>query len=98
MAFKYDKEALLQPYFQSPALPDTFSFHGLVGRRIGVDVQIEEGNKTRIQTFSGWVSNVVKAGFQTHITVTKESKGVRVSRLFPLYSPDIKALRYLDGL
>lgn len=96
MAFFLDKAALLQPYFQTCPKPEAFSFHDLVGKRVGVDVQIEEGNKTRIQTFSGTVSKVHKAGFQTHITVWKESKGVRVSRLFPLYSPDIKGLRKLD--
>lgn len=87
---------VLQNQFKTQTQPWTQLGSGVLGKEISVLVQIEEGNKTRLQTFSGFISDYHKAGFQTNITVMKESKGVWVSRVFPIYSPDIKGLRMKD--
>jgi large subunit ribosomal protein L19 len=58
-----------------------------IGDRARVHVQIKEGEKSRIQVFEGLVIAVSNGGPRTTFTVRKESFGVGVERIFPLYSP-----------
>lgn len=58
-----------------------------VGSNVKVDVQIKEGEKTRIQAFEGIVVKLQGGGIGTTITVRKISNGIGVERTFPLHSP-----------
>jgi large subunit ribosomal protein L19 len=62
------------------------------GQILRVDVQIQEGNKTRIQSYTGALISQHRAGLNSTITVRKLSKGIGVERIFPVHSPDIKAI------
>ena len=60
------------------------------GDTVNVHVKIREGNKERIQVFTGTViqrRNPSSAG--ETFTVRKVSNGVGVERIFPLLSPNI---------
>lgn len=68
------------------------AFH--VGDTVDVDVRIQEGDKERIQTFTGVViarrgGNGARATF----TVRRIVQGEGVERVFPLHSPRIAAVR-----
>ena len=58
-----------------------------VGERVAVHYEISEGEKTRTQRFEGLVIAVKNSGNRLTFTVRKESLGVGVERVFPLYSP-----------
>lgn len=60
------------------------------GDRVRVHARITEGKKTRIQVFEGLVIAVKHGGVRTTFTVRKESFGVGVERIFPLYSPFVE--------
>lgn len=94
--FKNKQDQLLQNHYKSITVPWSILGLDLIGKQLSVQVQIEEGNKTRLQTFTGIVYDVHKAGFRTNISVKKESKGVWVRRVFPIYSPDIKGWALKD--
>jgi large subunit ribosomal protein L19 len=57
------------------------------GERVSVHYEISEGEKSRIQKFEGLVIAVKNSGNRVTFTVRKESLGVGVERVFPLYSP-----------
>ncbi|MBQ1289346.1 MAG: 50S ribosomal protein L19 [Erysipelotrichaceae bacterium] len=65
------------------------------GQTVRVDVQIKEGDKTRIQAFEGVVIRVKGTGINETITVRKISNGVGVERTFPLHSPTIDKIQVL---
>ncbi|MBQ6367605.1 MAG: 50S ribosomal protein L19 [Erysipelotrichaceae bacterium] len=65
------------------------------GQTVRVDVQIREGDKTRIQAFEGVVIRVKGTGINETITVRKISNGVGVERTFPLHSPTIDKIQVL---
>ena len=65
------------------------------GQTVRVDVQIREGDKTRIQAFEGVVIRVKGTGINETITVRKISNGVGVERSFPLHSPTIDKIQVL---
>ena len=65
------------------------------GQTVRVDVQIKEGDKTRIQAFEGVVIRVKGTGINETITVRKISNGVGVERTFPLHSPTIDKIQIL---
>ena len=65
------------------------------GQTVRVDVQIREGDKTRIQAFEGVVIRVKGTGINETITVRKISNGVGVERTFPLQSPTIDKIQVL---
>ncbi len=64
------------------ALPD-FS----TGDSIGVYVKVKEGEKERVQLFSGVVLKIQGSGSGRSFTVRKIASGVGVERTFPMLSP-----------
>jgi large subunit ribosomal protein L19 len=64
-----------------------------VGDTVRVNVQIIEGQKTRIQDFEGTVIARKHKGTRETFTVRKVSSGVGVERIFPLQSPRIVGIK-----
>lgn len=62
------------------------------GDTLRIDVLIQEGDKKRIQAYTGMLIGQHKAAHRSTITVRKLSKTVGVERVFPIYSPDIKGI------
>lgn len=60
-----------------------------VGDTIKVHTRVVEGEKERIQIFSGIVIGRKGAGLQANFTVRRVSYGEGVERVFPLHSPRI---------
>ena len=63
------------------------------GDTIDVDVKIQEGTNSRIQTFTGVVIARQGSGVGETFVVRKVSFGTGVERRFPLHSPAIDAIR-----
>lgn len=59
------------------------------GDTVKVHVKVVEGNRSRIQVFTGVVIARNGGGIQEAFTVRKVSFGVGVERTFPLHSPII---------
>lgn len=59
------------------------------GDTVGVYVKVKEGEKERVQLFSGVVLKTQGRGTTRTFTVRKISSGVGVERTFPYYSPSI---------
>ncbi|AVG23582.1 large subunit ribosomal protein L19 [Pontimonas salivibrio] len=66
------------------------------GDTVRVDVNIVEGNRSRIQAFQGLVISRSGHGLTETITVRKVSFQVGVERTFPLHSPIIDAIEILS--
>lgn len=64
-----------------------------VGSVVCVDVFIQEGNKKRIQSYTGTLISQHKAGLNSTITVRRLSKGITIERIFPIHSPDIQSIQ-----
>ena len=64
-----------------------------IGDTIRVDVKIREGERERIQAFEGTVIAKRGSGVAETFTVRRVSYGVGVERVFPLHSPNVKAVR-----
>ena len=62
------------------------------GDTVRVHVKIREGEKERIQLFSGIVIARRGGGIRETFTVRKISGGVGVERIFPLHSPIIERI------
>jgi len=62
------------------------------GDTVRVHVKIREGEKERIQLFSGIVISRRAGGIRETFTVRKISGGVGVERIFPLHSPIIERI------
>ncbi|MDP6491135.1 MAG: 50S ribosomal protein L19 [Kiritimatiellia bacterium] len=60
-----------------------------VGDTVKVHVRIREGEKERIQNFTGTVIARDGAGNNETFTVRRVSHGVGVERVFPVYSPHL---------
>jgi large subunit ribosomal protein L19 len=60
-----------------------------VGDSVDVKVKISEGDKSRIQTFSGTVISRVHGGLREAFTVRRLVDGEGVERTFPIHSPHI---------
>ena len=63
-----------------------------IGDAVSVMIEISEGGKSRLQRFDGRVIATKKGGPRTTFTVRKESHGIGVERIFPLYSPFVKSI------
>jgi large subunit ribosomal protein L19 len=63
------------------------------GDTIEVNVNIREGDHTRIQTFTGVVIAISGQGVHETVLVRKISFGVGVERRFPLHSPQIESIK-----
>lgn len=66
-----------------------------IGAFISIDVLIQEGNKKRIQSYTGKIISTHSAGINSTITVRRLSKGIGIERIFPIHSPDIKLIKIL---
>lgn len=68
-------------------------FH--TGDIVRVSIKIKEGDKFRIQDFEGKVLAIDngRKNASGNFTVTRESYGVRVEKLFPFCSPWIQAIK-----
>ena len=64
-----------------------------IGDTIRVDVNIREGERERIQQFEGTVIARKGSGVSETFTVRRVSYGVGVERVFPLHSPNVKAVK-----
>ena len=62
------------------------------GDNIDVHVRVVEGDKERIQVFTGTVIQRHGSGISETFTVRKISAGVGVERIFPLHSPMIASI------
>ncbi|HEY2796651.1 MAG TPA: 50S ribosomal protein L19 [Thermoanaerobaculia bacterium] len=62
------------------------------GDTVRVHVKIREGEKERIQLFSGIVIARKSGGIRESFTVRKISGGVGVERIFPLHSPIVERI------
>jgi large subunit ribosomal protein L19 len=60
-----------------------------IGDTVGVHVKIQEGDKERIQIFTGTVIGRRGAGINEKFTVRRIVSGEGVERVFPLHSPKI---------
>ena len=63
------------------------------GDTVSVDFRVIEGNKERIQTFTGVVIQRRGSGVSETFTVRKISNNVPVERIFPLHSPRIASIK-----
>lgn len=67
-----------------------------VGDTVSVSMKIKEGDKERVQTFTGVVIGRKGSGTRETFMVRKISYGIGVEKIFPLYSPlivDIKVIK-----
>jgi large subunit ribosomal protein L19 len=67
-----------------------------VGDQVDVSVKIVEGDKERVQVFSGVVIAKNGGGFKETFTVRRIVQGEGVERVFPVHSPklvDIKVIK-----
>jgi large subunit ribosomal protein L19 len=62
------------------------------GDTVRVHVKVVEGNRSRIQVFTGVVLRRQGGGVRETFTVRKISFGVGVERTFPLHSPVIEKI------
>ena len=75
---------------------DRPDFHS--GDTLDVHLRIVEGNKERIQIFSGVVIQVKGTGVGKTFTIRKISNGIGVEKILPLNSPFIdKIVRVKEG-
>ena len=64
-----------------------------VGDTVRIGVNIREGDKERVQAFEGTVIARKGSGISETFTVRRVSYGVGVERVFPLHSPNVKAVK-----
>ncbi len=63
------------------------------GDTVTVSWEIKEGEKTRVQDFTGVViAKKGKEDYKTFVVRKIATGGIGVERIFPLYSPQLKAL------
>jgi large subunit ribosomal protein L19 len=66
------------------------------GDTVGVYVKVKEGEKERVQLFSGVVLKVQGSGPSRSFTVRKIASGVGVERTFPMLSPIIDRVELIS--
>lgn len=62
------------------------------GDIVRVETKIQEGEKSRLQTFEGTVLGIRGSGPSASFTVRRDASGFGVERIFPLYSPLISEI------
>jgi large subunit ribosomal protein L19 len=67
-----------------------------LGNLVIVNVLIQEANKKRLQSYQGTVTSQHRAGLNSTITVCRVSKGIKITRIFPLHSPDIESIKKIS--
>lgn len=63
-----------------------------VGDNVDVELKIQEGEKERIQIFSGVVISTRGTGLRKMFTVRRIVQSEGVERIFPIHSPKIAAI------
>ena len=63
-----------------------------IGDTVRIDVNIREAERERIQVFEGTVIARKGSGISETFTVRRVSYGVGVERVFPIHSPNVKAV------
>jgi large subunit ribosomal protein L19 len=66
------------------------------GDTVGVYVKVKEGEKERVQLFTGVVLKVQGSGPSRSFTVRKIASGVGVERTFPMLSPGIERVEVIS--
>ena len=64
-----------------------------VGDSVDVAVKIKEGERERVQTFSGTVIKIRGGGLGKTFTVRRIVQGEGVERIFPVHSPVIEGIQ-----
>ncbi len=81
--------SLLLEYVKKQLAPETKHPNFKAGDTVTVHYKIKEGDKERIQQFTGVVLQRKNEAATASFTVRKISNGVGVERIFPLASPFI---------
>lgn len=68
-----------------------------IGDYVDVSVKIVEGDKERIQVFSGVVIAKNGGGFKETFTVRRIVQGEGVERVFPIHSPKIVSVKVVKS-
>ena len=68
-----------------------------VGDQVDVSLKIIEGDKERIQVFSGVVIARNGGGFKETFTVRRIVQGEGVERVFPIHSPQITDIKVIKS-
>lgn len=66
------------------------------GDTVGVYVKVKEGEKERVQLFTGVVIKVQGSGPSRSFTVRKIASGVGVERTFPMMSPSVDRVEVIS--
>ncbi len=80
-------QQILNSLTQSQLVPERKNFR--VGDGVKVHTKVREGDKERIQIFSGIVISHKGSGIQETFTVRRIASGEGVERVFPVNSPNI---------
>ncbi len=67
-----------------------------IGDTVVVGVNINEGNKTRVQDYQGIVIKMRGTGVSKSFIVRKISNGVGVERVFPINSPMVAYIKVVS--
>ncbi|PXA03650.1 50S ribosomal protein L19 [Coraliomargarita sinensis] len=81
-------QAILDEITQDQLIDDRTDFK--VGDGVRVHLKVKEGDKTRIQIFSGIVICRKGGGVKETFTVRRIASGVGVEKVFPVHSPTIE--------
>ena len=66
-----------------------------VGDTVRVNVWVIEGNKKRIQSFEGLVTDINGGSVSKRFSVRKKSYGIGVTRIFPVNAPTIYSIEVI---
>lgn len=66
------------------------------GDTVGIYVKVKEGEKERVQLYSGVVLKIQGSGASKSFTVRKIASGVGVERTFPMLSPIIDRIELIS--
>lgn len=64
-----------------------------IGDTVSVSMKIKEGEKERVQTFTGVVIGRKGSGTRESFMVRKISYGIGVEKIFPIHSPLIEKIK-----
>lgn len=82
----------IEKEYMKPEVPDF-----QIGDTVEVRVKIVEGEKERVQVFSGVVIARKGSGIRSNFTVRRIVQGEGVERVFPLHSPNIVGVTVTRG-
>lgn len=67
----------------------------LVGDTVQIGISIQEGNKQRVQPYTGTVIAINNTGISSAITVRRIFQGIAIERIFLLHSQAIKKIEVI---